>query len=683
MPHDWTQRTAGESSQHVAPDRGATANGTTLTATQKEDTLLPLMNGGACTLENVLFVPGLQQNLVSLSKASGAGLSATFDLDRCVITDGDLQLVSVRRDNGLYTITSSQSGLGAGANVASSDLVLRLWHARMGHLNAHDLKKALRANGVKSVGSELPPCDTWAAEKLAARPFPVKKPRALKKDQAMISIDYVGPMETTSHDGFTGMVIIMVEPLHLAALFPVKDKSSARGVILGYDKAGGYRVWIPSGHGGNGSMVTSLTAVFLETDMSKNQMVPLETDMPMLIPNGHQEAVDTSAPTSMEVDDQAIKTQRNDPREERRVVRRSSRVSKKSVRRLEYEGSHNAAESALVTETGDPLTLQEAIKRSDAEQWRQAINDELSSLRRNGTYEKVFAPGHISSTKTMWTFKRKTHADRAPDKISLILSPPLGGEDEWGSWRLSMEEEVVVATCSAVAQIAGLLVKDSEDTSPGPNKHIHTVTRLHFGLLLQSAAYACWFEDNIRCTKSTFLRIGVFLRNHGDSFAAATTKEHSFAKKIAASLSYLGSAGGYREAGAAMGMSRSYHKDWEAIEAGFVVQHDYPGVVGAVDGTLTEVERLDDFDGFYCRNTFGIWKGRFRILQIPMSQATPHDAADFIVATMVLYNLMRFRDSTRISLFDDDEDIHEFDMDDYMMVTSAILEFLNGMQFRI
>ncbi|GMF56993.1 unnamed protein product [Phytophthora fragariaefolia] len=41
-----------------------------------------------------------------------------------------------------------------------------------------------------------------------------------------MSIHYVGPMETVSHHGFTGMVSIVMEPFHLTAVFPVKDKSS-------------------------------------------------------------------------------------------------------------------------------------------------------------------------------------------------------------------------------------------------------------------------------------------------------------------------------------------------------------------------------------------------------------------------------------------------------------------------
>ncbi|KAF1782736.1 hypothetical protein GQ600_16809 [Phytophthora cactorum] len=52
--------------------------------------------------------------------------------------------------------------------------------------------------------------------------------------------------------------------------------------------------------------------------------------------------------------------------------------------------------------------------------------------------------------------------------------------------------------------------------------NILTVTALRFEPMLQSAAYASWFEDNLLCTRSTFLLVASFLQEHGIRFAAAT-----------------------------------------------------------------------------------------------------------------------------------------------------------------
>ncbi|KAF0705203.1 hypothetical protein AaE_014621 [Aphanomyces astaci] len=98
-------------------------------------------------------------------------------------------------------------------------------------------------------------------------------------------------------------------------------------------------------------------------------------------------------------------------------------------------------------------------------------------------------------------------------------------------------------------------------------------------------------------------------------------------KKVAVLLYFLGSEGGYRETGAAFGMSKSWcvetvnhfitilaahvkswiklpkaASDWAQIEMEFLAKQNIPGIVGAVDGTLVDIYRPDDFDGFYNRN---------------------------------------------------------------------------------
>lgn len=76
--------------------------------------------------KNVLYAPGLQRNLVSLSKVGAAGLTSNFGQDRCVITSGDSQLVAARSDNGLYIVTSPASSTWVEANTALSERDLGL-----------------------------------------------------------------------------------------------------------------------------------------------------------------------------------------------------------------------------------------------------------------------------------------------------------------------------------------------------------------------------------------------------------------------------------------------------------------------------------------------------------------------------------------------------------------------------
>lgn len=42
----------------------------------------------------------------------------------------------------------------------------------------------------------------------------------------------------------------------------------------------------------------------------------------------------------------------------------------------------------------------------------------------------------------------------------------------------------------------------------------------------------------------------------------------------------------------------------DVVEAGFFKVAGFPGVVGAVDGTLIAIPRPHDFEGWYCRKGF-------------------------------------------------------------------------------
>ncbi|KAJ0410751.1 hypothetical protein ATCC90586_001380 [Pythium insidiosum] len=94
-------------------------------------------------------------------------------------------------------------------------------------------------------------------------------------------------------------------------------------------------------------------------------------------------------------------------------------------------------------------------------------------------------------------------------------------------------------------------------------------------------------------------------------------------------LYYLGSQGGYREAGNAFGMSKSWAVEctsalidvlfdaagdfitwpsspdaWADIETAFYDRRGFPGVVGAIDGCLFEKERPEEYEGFFCRKGY-------------------------------------------------------------------------------
>ncbi|KAG6952206.1 hypothetical protein JG687_00013151, partial [Phytophthora cactorum] len=72
-----------------------------------------------------------------------------------------------------------------------------------------------------------------------------------------------------------------------------------------------------------------------------------------------------------------------------------------------------------------------------------------------------------------------------------------------------------VIACSAVAQVVALYAESCASRHHRPKSNILTVTALRFEPMLQSAAYASWFEDNLLCTRLPSCWLLAFYKNMG------------------------------------------------------------------------------------------------------------------------------------------------------------------------
>lgn len=66
-------------------------------------------------------------------------------------------------------------------------------------------------------------------------------------------------------------------------------------------------------------------------------------------------------------------------------------------------------ETSFVCIHGEPTTYAEAMKRSDANKWTEAINQELSVLKENNTWTEAALPENKSAVSSKWVFKVKNN----------------------------------------------------------------------------------------------------------------------------------------------------------------------------------------------------------------------------------------------------------------------------------
>ena len=76
----------------------------------------------------------------------------------------------------------------------------------------------------------------------------------------------------------------------------------------------------------------------------------------------------------------------------------------------------------LITDEGEPKSFQEAQTREDKDKWMKAMEEEMSSLRKNNTYELVVLPKGKKALRNKWAFKIKKDGDKLVKyKVRLVV----------------------------------------------------------------------------------------------------------------------------------------------------------------------------------------------------------------------------------------------------------------------
>lgn len=145
--------------------------------------------------KNVLVAPGIQQNLLSLSKVTTGGGCGLFLNDKCLIfppghkirVTTELQPIIAHKDtSGLYRLDLQMTEEQHQSYVIRQSLDGKLWHRRLACL--HD--KALRKLGFPEDTSN---CIICAKAKLKIRPFPLTRHRSNLVPNRGLNFDLHGP----------------------------------------------------------------------------------------------------------------------------------------------------------------------------------------------------------------------------------------------------------------------------------------------------------------------------------------------------------------------------------------------------------------------------------------------------------------------------------------------------------
>ncbi|XP_046472611.1 uncharacterized protein [Neodiprion pinetum] len=197
MRGDWFKSTGDSQIKEIV-----VANDSKLQVTEKGNVEVQLsLNGDVKTIEikEVLHVPNLSTNLLSVSRIVQKGYQVEFDARGCRILDGaDLVATATLVDN-MYKLDVHKS-LGLMASVSGDN---DLWHRRLGHINFNDLNK-MKNGFVTGVdfnnNKDNRTCITCLKGKQSKLPFTDSETRATQILE-LVHSDLCGPMETESFAG--------------------------------------------------------------------------------------------------------------------------------------------------------------------------------------------------------------------------------------------------------------------------------------------------------------------------------------------------------------------------------------------------------------------------------------------------------------------------------------------------
>eukprot|EP00253_Pinus_taeda_P028028 PITA_28028 len=132
------------------------------------DIPVKLPSGDIKHLKNVLYVPGIKKNLISVSMITDQDMQVQFFKNGCVIQDSQLETVATGvRVGNLYRLDARS--MPRQAMVAATSTVKNLWHQRFGHLNLQDLillQKKGMVDGLPALHNIKLECDGCALGKM-------------------------------------------------------------------------------------------------------------------------------------------------------------------------------------------------------------------------------------------------------------------------------------------------------------------------------------------------------------------------------------------------------------------------------------------------------------------------------------------------------------------------------------
>lgn len=216
------------------------ANGEKLKCCGLGNINLNLDNNQSIPIDNVMYVPNLFTNLLSVSQLVSKGYKVIFEGDMCNILKKNSVIARASRIKGVYRlecVTNSALQVNCSNQSAHEMRSALLWHQRLGHLSGAGMCKLLDISSGLNYSKaccQLPDCVTCIQGKQTVKSFPSGEAKRANNLLELIHSDVCGPMQVTSWGGARYLVTFTDDFSRKTVGYLIKNKNEVLNCFINF-----------------------------------------------------------------------------------------------------------------------------------------------------------------------------------------------------------------------------------------------------------------------------------------------------------------------------------------------------------------------------------------------------------------------------------------------------------------